>query len=144
MIVLAPLLLALAASIPGQGKIVAHPSLEVKLFASEPDVVDPVALTFDENGKMYVVEMRDYPLGIGPEHKPGGTIRVLEDRDGDGRVDHSTIFATGLRFPTSIAPWKGGVFVTAPPEIIYLKDTNGDNVADIREVYFDGFILGVT
>jgi putative membrane-bound dehydrogenase-like protein len=129
---------------PGEGRIFAHESLNVKLFASEPDVVDPVALTFDENGKMYVVEMRDYPLGIGPEHKPGGTIRVLEDRDGDGRVDHSTVFATGLRFPTSIAPWKGGVFVTAPPEIIYLKDTNGDNVADIREVYFDGFTLGVT
>jgi putative membrane-bound dehydrogenase-like protein len=129
---------------PGQGQIVTHPSLDVKLFASEPDIVDPVALTFDETVKMYVVEMRDYPLGMGPDHKPGGTIRVLEDRDGDGRADHSTIFATDLRFPTSIAPWKGGVFVTAPPEIIYLKDTNGDNIADVREVYFDGFTLGVT
>src|SRR3954471_19576820 len=63
------------AATPGQGQIVTHPSLDVKLFASEPDIVDPVALTFDETGKMYVVEMRDYPLGIGPDHKPGGTIR---------------------------------------------------------------------
>src|SRR5205809_7584505 len=60
----------ICAAIPGQGQIVTHPSLDVKLFASEPDIVDPVALTFDETGKMYVVEMRDYPLGIGSEHKP--------------------------------------------------------------------------
>src|SRR6187397_2798698 len=56
-----------------------HSAFEMKLFAAEPDVVDPVALAFDEFGRAYVVEMRDYPLGIGPEHKPGGTIRLLED-----------------------------------------------------------------
>src|SRR5438309_1998007 len=102
------------------------PSLAITLFAAEPDVVDPVALTFDEDGRVFVVEMRDYPLGIGPNHQPGGTIRLLEDRDGDGRADHSKVFAEGLSFPTSIAPWNGGVLVTAPPEIIFLKDTNGD------------------
>lgn len=128
----------------GEGQIAAPASLEIKLFAREPEVVDPVALCFDEHNKMYVVEMRDYPLGIGAEHKPGGTIRVLEDLDGDGKADRSTVFARDLRFPTSIVPWKGGVFVAAPPEIIYLKDTNGDNVADVREVAFAGFNLGVT
>lgn len=118
--------------------------LKIELFAAEPDVVDPVALTFDEAGRMYVVEMRDYPYGIGPERKAGGTIRLLEDTDGDGKADRSTVFAKDLSFPTSVAPWDGGVFVTAPPEIIYLKDTDGDRVADVREVYFTGFVRGVT
>src|SRR6185295_11053198 len=120
------------------------PRLQIKLFASEPDVIDPVALCFDEKGRMYVVEMRDYPYGIGPEKKPGGTIRLLEDTDGDGKADKSTVFAKDLSFPTSIAPWNGGVFVTAPPDIIYLKDKDGDGVADEKEVHFTGFILAVT
>src|SRR5829696_2088906 len=64
-----------------------YPGLELSLFAREPDVVDPVALTFDEQGRMYVVEMRDYPIGRAPGEKPGGTIRLLEDRDHDGRAD---------------------------------------------------------
>src|SRR5438552_352349 len=70
-----------------------HPGLDISLFAAEPDIVDPVAMAFDEDGRIYVVEMRDYPLGIGPEQKPGGTVRLLEDRDGDGKIDRSTLFA---------------------------------------------------
>src|SRR4051812_31633362 len=120
------------------------PRLEIQLFASDPDVADPVSLCFDEAGRMYVVEMRDYPYGMGPEKKAGGTIRLLEDTDGDGKADKSTVFAKDLSFPTSIAPWKGGVFVTAPPDIIYLKDTDGDGVADEREVYFTGFTVAAT
>src|SRR3954471_18550599 len=121
-----------------------HSALEMSLFAHEPDVVDPVALTWDEEGRMYVVEMRDYPYGFGPDRKPGGTIRLLEDTDNDGKIDRSTLFAEGLSFPTSIAPWNGGVLVTAPPEIIFLKDTDGDGKADVREVVLKGFVLGVT
>ncbi len=121
-----------------------HPGLELSLFASEPDVVDPVALCFDEDGRMFVVEMRDYPYGFGTERKPGGTIRLLEDTDGDGRADRSVLFAEGLSFPTSIAPWNGGVIVTAPPEVIFLKDTDGDGKADVREVLLKGFKLDVT
>ncbi len=99
----------------GPGSYELHPALEMSLFAREPDVVDPVALTFDEQGRLYVVEMRDYPYGFGPNRRPGGTIRLLEDTDGDGRIDRSVLFAEGLSFPTSIAPWRGGVLVTAPP-----------------------------
>jgi putative membrane-bound dehydrogenase-like protein len=121
-----------------------HASLEISLFASEPDVVDPVALTFDESGRMYVVEMRDYPYGFGPQRKPGGSVRLLEDTNHDSKADRSTLFAEDLSFPTSICPWNGGVLVTCPPEIIFLKDTNGDGRADIREVMFKGFTLGVT
>ncbi len=121
-----------------------NPALEISIFAAEPDVVDPVALTFDEDGRIYVVEMRDYPLGIGSEHKPGGTIRLLEVGDSDGKIDHSTLFAEGLSFPTSVAPWNGGILVTAPPEVVFLKDTNGDGKADVREVVLRGFVKGVT
>src|SRR4051812_27549330 len=120
------------------------PRLQIELFASEPDVVDPVALTFDEAGRMYVVEMRDYPYGIGPERKPGGVIRLLEDTDGDGKADKSTVFAKDLSFPTSIAPWDGGVFVTAPPDIISKKNKRGVGGADVQEFFFGVFFGGVT
>src|ERR1041384_2121021 len=140
---LLPAVAALSPALPKQ-EFELPPTLEISVFAAEPDVVDPVSLAFDEDGKVYVVEMRDYPLGIGPEHKPGGTIRLLEDRDGDGKIDRSTLFAEGLSFPTSVTPWNGGVLVTAPPEIIFLKDTNGDGKADVREVVLRGFVKGVT
>ena len=84
--------------IAAPGNFELHPDLELSLFAREPDVVDPVALTFDEEGRVYVVEMRDYPYGFGPDRKPGGVIRLLEDLDGDGKVDRSTVFATNLSF----------------------------------------------
>jgi putative membrane-bound dehydrogenase-like protein len=139
-----PLLAATPHPIADAANSLLNPSLEISLFAAEPDVVDPVALTFDEAGRMYVVEMRDYPYGIGPQRKPGGTVRLLEDTNYDGKADKSTIFAENLSFPTSICPWNGGVLVTCPPEIIFLKDTDGDGRADVREVMFKGFTLGVT
>src|SRR5258706_12151674 len=119
-----------------------HPALEMSLFAREPDIVDPVALTWDEEGRVYVVEMRDYPYGFGPERKPGGTIRLLEDTDHDGKIDRSTLFAEGLSFPTSIAPWNGGGFVTTPPEGIFLKNTDGDGRAEVGGILLRGFVLG--
>lgn len=121
-----------------------HPGYSLQLYAAEPDVVDPVAMTFDAEGKAYVVEMRDYPYGFGPDRKPGGTLRLLEDRDGDGRVDHSSIFATNLSFATSVLAWKGGVIVLAPPDLLFFRDHNGDGVADERTTLLTGIRLGVT
>lgn len=130
---------------PGEpGAFDLHGGLEISLFAREPDVVDPVALAFDELGRAWVVEMRDYPYGFGPDRTPGSTIRLLEDVDGDGRVDRSTLFAEGLSFATSVTPWHQGILVTAPPEIVFLADTNGDGKADLRETMVSGFRLGVT
>ncbi len=126
------------------GNFELHPALELSLFAKEPAIVDPVAMTFDEEGRVFVVEMRDYPYGIGPDRKPGGTVRLLEDTDHDGKIDRDTLFAEGLSFPTSIAAWRGGVIVTAAPEILFLQDTNGDGKADVRETLLSGFTLGVT
>jgi putative membrane-bound dehydrogenase-like protein len=108
----------------------------LELAAAEPAVVSPVALCFDENGRAYVVEMRDYS-----ERRPEklGRIRLLEDADGDGKFERSTVFAADLPWPTAVACWDGGVFVGVTPDILYLKDTNGDGVADVREVIFTGF-----
>jgi putative membrane-bound dehydrogenase-like protein len=114
----------------------------MQLLAAEPLVVDPVDLAYDEDGRAYVVEMRDYPY---PEEKNAtpkvfpGTVRLLEDRDGDGRFDHSTVFADQLAWPTSVCCYRGGVFVAAAPDLWYFQDTDGDGRADVRRKVFTGF-----
>ena len=117
-----------------------HPAIEIDLLVSEPAIVDPVALTFDAHNHMYVVEMRDYPYGA---NGTKGTVRFLKFGP-EWQLLESTVFADGLSFPTSITAWDGGVFVTAPPQILYLKDTDGDGQADVRKVVYEGFRLGVT
>ena len=113
----------------------------VEIFAAEPDVTDPVELAFDEQGRAWVAEMRDYPYQP-PEGKPAlSRVRVLEDRDGDGRVDHSTIFAEGLPNVKSVLPWKDGVLVSSAPHILYLRDTDGDLRADETTPLFTGFTI---
>jgi putative membrane-bound dehydrogenase-like protein len=109
----------------------------VELVASEPEVVDPVAMAFDADGRIYAAEMRDYPLG-----PPSGRIKLLEDRDRDGRFERSSVFADGVPFPTGVMPWKGGVLVCAAPDILFMKDTDGDGKADLREVVLTGFGTG--
>ena len=107
----------------------------IELAAAEPDVVDPVAMSFDADGRLYVVEMRDYPYS--PE--PKGRIKRLEDTDGDGRFETSTVFAEGLSLPNGVTAWKDGVLVTAAPDILYLADTDGDGIADQKTVVLTGF-----
>jgi len=115
---------------------------EIELVAAEPLVQDPVAIQWGADGKLWVAEMADYPLGIDGKMTPCGRIRYLEDSDGDGRYDRSTLFMTGVNFPNGILPWKKGVLVTAAPEIFYAEDTDGDGRADVRKTLFDGFVPG--
>jgi putative membrane-bound dehydrogenase-like protein len=115
------------------------PGLRIELVASEPQIESPVAMAFDEDGKLWVVEMRDYPNGPAKGEPPQGRIKVLEDRDGDGFYETSTLFADNLLFANGLLPWKGGVIVTAAPHILYLKDTKGTGKADLREVWYEGF-----
>jgi len=112
------------------------PAFRIELVAAEPLIADPVALSFDENGGLYVCEMRDYSER---REEKLGRISRLEDRDADGRMDHATVFAGGLPWPTGVLCYDGGVFVMAAPNLWFFKDTNGDGVADERRVVLTGF-----
>ncbi|MEX2114687.1 MAG: PVC-type heme-binding CxxCH protein [Pirellulales bacterium] len=116
-----------------------EPGLAVELVACEPEVIDPIAIRFDEDGRLWVVEMRDYPHGP-PEGQPSlSRIRVLTDLDNDGRYETAHVFADEMLFATGIQPWRGGAFVTLAETVLYLKDTDGDGRADLREPWFQGF-----
>ncbi|NOX99681.1 MAG: dehydrogenase, partial [Verrucomicrobia bacterium] len=115
---------------------------EAELLLAEPDVIDPVAINWGADGRLWVAEMADYPMGMDGKGKPGGRVRWLKDSNGDGKYDKSVVFAEGLAFPNGILPWKKGVLVTAAPLILYLEDTDGDGVSDKREVLFEGFQEG--
>ncbi len=116
------------------------PGFRVELAAAEPNVRDPVAISFDEDGRMYAVEMRDYSER---RDERLGEVRLLEDTDNDGRFEKSTVFADRLPWPTAVICYGGGVFVATTPDILFLRDTNGDGKADERRVVFTGFGKGV-
>ncbi len=119
-----------------------RPGFRVELVAAEPLVVDPVAFDWGADGRFWVVEMGDYPLGLDGKGKPGGVVKVLEDLDGDGRHEKATTFLEGIGFPTSLMPWSKGVLIAAAPDILYAEDTDGDGKADVRKVLFTGFTEG--
>ncbi|MEX2027607.1 MAG: hypothetical protein WEH44_09900, partial [Pirellulaceae bacterium] len=99
--------------------VLADEDLAVELAAAEPEVIDPVAIKFDEDGRMWVAEMRDYPLGPKGGGKPMSRIKVLEDQDGDGRFETARVFADELLFVTGLQPWKGGAIVTLAGRVAY-------------------------
>jgi putative membrane-bound dehydrogenase-like protein len=109
----------------------------VEVVASEPDLVNPVAMTIDERGRFWVTESLEYPRK--PAGKGRDRIKVLEDTDGDGKADKFTVFADGLNIPSGIAVGYGGVWVANSPDILFLKDLDGDGKADAREVIVTGF-----
>lgn len=123
------------------GKFVLHPDCRIELVAAEPDVIDPVALTFAADGKLWVVEYSDYPNGP-EEGEPGRSrIRVLEDANGDGHYENARIFADKLLFANSLMLWKDGVIVTTDGKVLFLRDTDGDGRADETQVWFEGFMV---
>lgn len=119
-----------------------RPGYELQLVAAEPLVKDPVAIAWGADGRLWVAEMADYPYGMDGKGKPGGRIRCLRDTNGDGKYDQSTLFLDNISFPNGVMPWRDGILVTAAPEIFYAEDTNGDGVADKRDVIFSGFLEG--
>ena len=118
-------------------KMTVPPGFRVELVASEPEIVNPVAMTFDERGRIWITESLEYP-----RRSPGpgrDRIKVLEDTDGDGKADKFTVFAEGLNIPSGIAVGSGGVWVANAPDILFLQDTDGDGKADKTEVVVTGF-----
>jgi putative membrane-bound dehydrogenase-like protein len=110
----------------------------IELVASEPLVTDPVGIAWGTDGKVWVVEMGDYPLGGGKT----GCVKTLEDTDGDGVMDKSTVFLDGLNYPAGIYAWGPGVMIACAPDIFYAEDTDGDGKCDRKEVYVTGFPEG--
>ncbi|MCA9121417.1 MAG: HEAT repeat domain-containing protein [Planctomycetaceae bacterium] len=125
-----------------------RPGRKVELVASEPLVADPVAFDWGPDGTLWVAEMGDYPNGAtwnkqgDPIGEPGGRIRRLIDEDGDGKYERSTVFLDNVPFPNGVKAWRNGVLVSTVPEVIFAEDTDGDGIADKREVLFRGFNEG--
>lgn len=113
----------------------------INLFASEvefPDLEDPVSMTFDAKGRLWVGTMPSYPMYL-PGTKPNDKVLILEDANDDGKADRCTVFADGLHLPIGIELGDGGVYLSQMPNFMFLKDTNGDDRADTRELIMHGF-----
>ena len=115
------------------------PDLRLELFAAEPDIAKPIFMAWDERGRLWVAESRDYPHDVKPDGFGTDRIKICEDTDGDGRADKFTVFADRLNIPTSFTFARGGVIVAQPPRFLFLKDTDGDGRADVREEIMTGW-----
>jgi len=116
---------------------------KLEMFAAEPNVMHPIAISWDEKGRMYVLITKDYPN----ERKPSGGsdyILICEDTNNDGKADKFTKFADGLSIPTGMVFANGGLIVSQAPDMLFLKDTDGDDKADLRKTLFSGFGTGDT
>ena len=124
-----------------QRKMKVPPGFEVRLFASEPEVVNPVAMTWDDRGRLWVVELYEYPKGAKKGEKGRDRIKILEDTDADGKADKVTVFADGFSLATGLALGHGGVYLGQAPDLLFLEDTNGDDKADKTTRLLTGFGL---
>jgi putative heme-binding domain-containing protein len=109
---------------------------EIQLFAAEPDIAKPMNMAFDERGRLWITESREYPFPAPLDKKGRDAIKILEDTDADGRADKITTFADGLNIPIGIYPYKGGAIAWSIPNIWHFQDTDGDGKADQRDVLF--------
>ena len=118
---------------------------DLQLFAAEPDVVKPIYMAWDERGRAWVVEAKDYPHGLVNEGLPGESfIKICEDTNGDGKADKFTLFAEKLNLATALVFVNGGIIVSEARRMLFLKDTNGDDKADVRQVLLPGWGIGDT
>jgi putative membrane-bound dehydrogenase-like protein len=117
---------------------------ELSLFASEPDIVNPIYVNWDHRGRAFVIQTTDYPNNLHAGNLGNDKIIICEDTNRDGRADKFTTFADKLSIPTSLVFANGGVICTNGSEMLFLQDTNGDDKADVRKVLFDGFNMGDT
>ena len=115
------------------------PEFELTRFAADPDIFKPISFNFDERGRMWVIETRDYPNRMLDGAPGNDRIRILEDTDADGKADKFTLFADDLNMPTSLVFARGGIIVSGAPNFLFLKDTDGDDQADVREVLSSGW-----
>lgn len=118
------------------------PGFELKLFADEtrfPEIAKPVQMTFDNQGRLWVSTMPSYPQWRPGDPKPNDKLVILEDTDGDGQADKSTVFYDQLHCPTGFEFYNGGVLVVSQPRMLWLKDNNGDDKADEVVEVLDGF-----
>ncbi len=120
------------------------PGYELSLFASDPEIVNPIYVTWDYKGRAYVIETIDYPNNLQAGDLGHDMIHLCEDTNGDGKADKFTLFADKLSIPTSAIYINGGLICTNGADMIFLKDTDGDNKADVRKVLFTGFNMGDT
>ena len=114
---------------------------EARLFAAEPEVVNPVAMAWDSRGRLWVLELYEYPKGAPQTRTPRDRIKILEDVDGDGTADKVQVWADGLNLATGLALGHGGAYVGQAPHLLFLQDTDGDDRADTREEVLTGFGL---
>lgn len=112
---------------------------DVEVFMKEPQVMSPTEMVFDENGRIYVAEMLDYPDDPPPGKPIRSRIKLLEDNDGDGKYERTVVFADQVLQVSGLLPWKGGLIVTSAPDILWMKDNDGDGKADVRQVLYTGF-----
>ncbi len=114
------------------------PDFEVNLFAADPMLANPIHMHWDSKGRLWVACSWAYPQ-LKPGEVANDKIIILEDTDGDGSADKSTVFADGLYLPTGIELANGGCYVAQSPDVFFLKDTDGDDVADVKELALTGF-----
>lgn len=117
---------------------------DIQLYASDPQIRRPICMNWDERGRLWIAESVDYPNSLQPEGQGHDRIVILEDTKGTGKADKFTVFADKLSIPTSFTFARGGVVVHQAPHTLFLKDTNGDDVADERTVLFSGWSTGDT
>ncbi len=120
------------------------PDLRLVLFAAEPDIAKPIFMAWDERGRLWVAETRDYPHDVKPDGLGNDSIKICEDTDGDGRADKFTVFADRLNIPTGFVFTQGGIVVAQSPRFLFLRDADGDDRADERREIMTGWGINDT